>query len=115
MIDFTGPGPKRRMSERARRAWQARIFERMGLGSSIREIASRDGPTPRRIHQIVPEARQDRCFRDRLIDAMMTAEGFPALVRRARVMAEDGDAAALGFLLGARRAAQAPRSGRQTP
>jgi len=99
MIRFTELGP-RRLSERAKRARWARIFGRLALGSSIREIAAREGLTPRRIHQIVGEARQDRRLCDRLIDVVMMAEDFPALVMRAGVMAEGGDAAALGFLHG---------------
>ena len=79
MIQFTGPGQKRRLREREKRARRARILEGLAVDLSFREIAAREGLTERRIRQIVAEARQDRFRDDEALRATVGTQGFPAL------------------------------------
>ena len=98
MIQFTGHGQKRQLREREKRARRARIFEGLAVGFSFREIAAREGLTERRIRQIVAEARQDRRHDDEALRATIGTQGFPALLRCAKMLAADGDAATLRFI-----------------
>jgi hypothetical protein len=89
---------KRRLSGEEKRARWERAFENICLGMREAEIAAREGLTPRRVRQIVGEARRE-WLKDRTADfAVCETDWLSELLERAGRLVKTADSATILLL-----------------
>jgi hypothetical protein len=99
MSEPTGRAAKRRLGEDQKRARRARFLDDRRSGVRADEIAAREGLSPRRVREIVREARFERRRDDRTPDAApLETEGLYQFLQQAGRLVATADSATVRAL-----------------